>query len=147
MARIAHCRDSLHSTFLGKMPIMKHRILIVEDETDLAELLHEFLESEFDPVTFTDSRAALAAFQSSNFDLVMTDLTMPDLSGKQLITAIKAINPDIPILIITGRSGSDRDTQEAMALGCQGALIKPLPAPSQIIAIVKEHLKPRHQDS
>jgi len=124
---------------------MKPRIMIVEDEADLAELLHEFLESDFETVTYTDSRVALSAFKASSFNLVITDLTMPDVSGKQLIEAIRSLNRDIPILIITGRSNSDRDTQEAMAMGCQAVLIKPLPSPDQIIAIVRKHLHQSNQ--
>ncbi|MBN2643259.1 MAG: PAS domain S-box protein [Victivallales bacterium] len=81
------------------------RILFVDDEKILVELNKEALEAYGYKVTgISDSTQALKLFQSSpdDFDVVVSDLTMPGMTGDVLVEEIKKIRPDIPVVICTG---------------------------------------------
>lgn len=102
-------------------------ILFVDDERNLAELGAEMLEpSGYKVCVATDSREALALFQADPdaFDLVITDMTMPHFTGKQLAGAIKAIRPDLPVILCTGYSEliNERNARES---GIDDFLLKP----------------------
>jgi CheY-like chemotaxis protein len=88
-------------------------VLVVDDEVALTDLAREGLERLGYRVTvFNDPTDALAAFQTSpmSFDVVVTDMTMPKLTGDLLATAIKRIRPDLPVILLSGFS--DRVTPE-----------------------------------
>ena len=83
------------------------RILFVDDEADLSRIAKEVLENlGYQVVAETSSTSALELFkaQPSRFDLVITDLTMPKLTGLQLSQELIRIRPDIPIILCTGFS-------------------------------------------
>jgi two-component system, cell cycle sensor histidine kinase and response regulator CckA len=83
----------------------KANLLFVDDEASIVQLYRQMLEGLGYKVTaHTDSRAALEAFraQPGGFDLVITDLTMPGLTGIDLFREITAIRPDTPVILCTG---------------------------------------------
>jgi signal transduction histidine kinase len=81
----------------------KTKILVVEDEEPVRELLRDILESEGHSVTLAQSgREALSIFASIKFDAVFTDLGMPGMSGWELARAIRGQDDRIPIAVITG---------------------------------------------
>lgn len=80
-------------------------ILIVDDEVSLAEFIQEYLENCGYKVTAcTDSMQALKLFQAelNNIDLVITDQTMPQLTGMELIRQMRFYRPDIPVILCSG---------------------------------------------
>jgi len=102
-------------------------ILLVDDEKLLCEMGTIVLEKlGYKVTTFMDSQEALKTFESNpqDFQLVITDYTMPNLTGPQLMKKIKAIRSDIPMLLITGYSNlaTPENLQE---WGCDGILSKP----------------------
>ncbi len=104
------------------------RILVVDDEESIIKVLSESLEFlGYKPTAFSDSVDALACFSSSpeSFDLVITDMTMPRMTGDVLATKIMEIRPEIPVVLCTGYS---RKISEdiAGALGIRAFLYKPL---------------------
>lgn len=104
------------------------RILLVDDEEIVVKTYCKILEHlGYRVVAHTGGRDALAAFLSSPeaFDLVITDLIMPDLSGEKLSAKIAKVRPDLPILLITGSSRGISE-QEASSLGVKGCISKPL---------------------
>jgi DNA-binding NtrC family response regulator len=110
-------------------PLTKHwRIWVVEDQESLAtyylELLHE---QGYQVAVFTDPTEALRAFQrdSGSVDLVITDQTMPHLSGAELASAMLAIRPELPIVLVTGYS-ERINADEAKRLGIRCYLNKPV---------------------
>ena len=81
----------------------KTRILILDDEPIVCKRLEPtFLKAGYDVRTFTDSAKALAAFEASAFDIVITDLKMQGFDGMQFLTRIKETAPDTGIIVITG---------------------------------------------
>ena len=81
------------------------RILIVDDEADIAELEKEMVERlGYSAKAVVESGAALALFRENpdKYDLVLTDQTMPDMTGIDLARKLVSIRPDIPIVLVTG---------------------------------------------
>jgi PAS domain S-box-containing protein len=103
-------------------------VMIVDDELSLAMFAEETLaELGYEPVGFDSSVAALQAFSADprRFDLVLTDETMPDVSGTDLAREIRRLRSDIPIVLMSGYSGA-RLTERAHAAGVSEVLRKPL---------------------
>ena len=108
------------------------RILFVDDEEMLAELGQELLSSLGYQVTVAlNSREALKLFLSTPqaFDLVITDMTMPGLTGKELAKELLAARPDLPIILCTGFS-EHIDEEKAKESGICGYIMKPYAASS-----------------
>lgn len=106
----------------------KERILLVDDEESVAKLEKQMLERLGYQVTIRHtSLDALQTlkFNPESFDLVITDMTMPNMTGDKLAREMIALRPDLPIIICTGFS--ERINQEkAEALGIKGFLMKPV---------------------
>jgi DNA-binding NtrC family response regulator len=82
---------------------MKKHILIVDDEADIRELLGQFLESVDYKVTAVSSQAgALEAVRSEPPHLIISDLQLEDADGLQMIGRLKAVVPDVPVILLTG---------------------------------------------
>ncbi|MBE9502011.1 MAG: response regulator [Chloroflexi bacterium] len=79
------------------------RILVVDDEPEVAEVLKLMLRRFGHRVRIvSNGREALDAFSSEDYDLVSTDLCMPDLSGREVAKAVKGAKAEVPVLLITG---------------------------------------------
>ncbi|MEW5722057.1 MAG: response regulator [Thermodesulfobacteriota bacterium] len=102
-------------------------ILFVDDEPPLAQFVFEALSRlGYKVVTRTDPRQALADFQDrpEAFDLVITDMTMPHLTGEQMAARMLALRPDLPIILCTGFSEMILE-EKARALGIEDYIMKP----------------------
>jgi CheY-like chemotaxis protein len=105
-------------------------VMIVDDQRSLVALAEETLaELGYEPMGFDSSVAALEAFRADpqRFDLVLTDETMPDLSGVELAREIRRVRPELPIVLMSGYSGAQL-TARARATGVAEVLRKPLVA-------------------
>ena len=103
-------------------------VMIVDDERALVALAEEILaELNYEPVGFDSSIAALQAFraQPQRFDVVLTDETMPDLTGSEFAREIRKLHPEIPIILMSGYSGPQL-SERAQAAGVSDVLRKPL---------------------
>ena len=110
------------------LPTGTERILFVDDEQPLAYLGKLVLEGlGYKVVTRTSSIEALEAFRArpDSFDLVITDMTMPNMTGDKLAVEIMKIRPDVPVILCTGFSPAITG-EKAKALGIQAFLEKPL---------------------
>ena len=106
----------------------KERILFVDDEVILADMGQAMLERlGYQVTTFTSSEKALDAFRQNphQFDAVITDQTMPEMTGAEFSAAALRIRPNVPIIICTGYSNLI-DEEKAGQLGIQGYMRKPL---------------------
>lgn len=118
------------------------RILIVDDEPALVNLWAEALNNlGYETTGITNSREALEIFSThpEDFDLLITDLIMPDLNGLELARKVRAIRPEISIIACTGYS-ERFETEEIMALGIAKLFKKPLEI-RRLIEVVKQILK------
>ncbi|MBN2124311.1 MAG: PAS domain S-box protein [Deltaproteobacteria bacterium] len=110
------------------LPLGSERILFVDDEPALAEIGEGLLRSlGYDVVATTSSLEARDLFRAQpyGFDLVITDMTMPRMTGEILARELISIRPDIPVIISTGFSV--RVTEErASAMGVRAFMMKPL---------------------
>jgi predicted ATPase/signal transduction histidine kinase/ActR/RegA family two-component response regulator len=103
-------------------------VMIVDDEHALVSLAEETLaELGYEPVGFDSSLAALQAFRAEpkRFDLVLTDETMPDLTGTELAREIRQLRPEISIILMSGYGGTHL-SERALAVGVIDVLRKPL---------------------
>jgi signal transduction histidine kinase/ActR/RegA family two-component response regulator len=111
-----------------QVPSGSEHILLVDDEQALVEVGHEMLEEiGYTVITQTDAREALAVFraQPGQFDLVITDKSMPHMTGFDLAKEIFQIRPDIPVILCSGFH-DESDAARAKELGFREILVKPL---------------------
>jgi two-component system cell cycle sensor histidine kinase/response regulator CckA len=105
----------------------KH-ILIVDDEVLITSLYQEFLNDYgFDSIVCEDGASALRTFEQTNspFDLVITDQTMPYMTGTELSIALLARVPTLPIILLTGASEVIH-AESTNKIGIQHILQKPV---------------------
>ena len=118
------------------------KLLIIDDEPVICEGVRRILESEFFQVeTFANGHAALKRIEQEVFDLVITDLKMPGMSGMEVLKAIKQIQPNLPVIFITGYTSAD-SAVEAMKLGAADYIAKPF-TPEEMLSTVKSTLEQR----
>ena len=104
------------------------RVLVVDDEQSIVELMQRRLEKlGYRVTTAVNSKEALELFRArpEAFDLVITDQTMPLLTGEQLAGELLGIRQDIPIILCTGYSAK-LDETKAKALGIKALVMKPI---------------------
>lgn len=118
------------------------RILLVDDEQDLRETLADLLSGAGYRVTAADSgTAALTAARADRFDLLLTDLRMPGMDGAETVTAIKAIDPAIRVIVATGYS-SEEVTADCYRRGADDIVAKPFDI-EELLRLVERLLRPR----
>jgi len=103
-------------------------ILLVDDEEMIVDIMSEMLEQlGYRVSAFNNSRDALETFrfQSEKYDLVITDMTMPNMTGDQLAKEMKKLRPDIPIIICTGYNESISKAKSHFD-GIQDFIMKPV---------------------
>ncbi len=114
------------SNHISKQDGKGKHILVVDDEKSITVLLKDILENYGYKVTCeTDSSKAFDIFMSTDFDLVITDQTMPETSGIDLVKQILKTKPSTPIFLCSGYSESINE-EEALKLGCRKYLDKPI---------------------
>ncbi|MDD5285658.1 MAG: sigma-54 dependent transcriptional regulator [Desulfuromonadaceae bacterium] len=104
---------------------MKIKILVVDDELSMREFLSILLEREgYDVSVAGSAEEALRLMELSLFDLVLSDVNMPGLSGIELLSRIKQLSPETGVLMITAFSAAEQAV-EAMKLGAYDYIAKP----------------------
>ena len=115
----------------------RHKVLVVDDEEGIRDLLSRTLAmADYDVDTTSDGMSALESIRNDGYKLVIADLRMPGMDGLTLIREVKQINPQLPIIIITGYS-SESSAIEAVNLGVAGYLTKPVGIPQVLAAAAK----------
>jgi PAS domain S-box-containing protein len=112
----------------GPLPTGNERILFIDDERALIEIGGQMLERlGYEVVTKRNSVQALELFRAEpdRFDLVITDMTMPDMTGDKLAQELMKIRPQIPIILCTGHSILVSE-EKAKEIGIKAFVMKPL---------------------
>ncbi len=103
------------------------RVLIVDDQPELRRLFKRSLsKAGFEVVEAWNGRVAIQLLQQSRFDVVISDVRMPDLSGVELLKELHDLDPDLPVVLTSG-SPDESTSSEANQYGAFGYLMKPVP--------------------
>lgn len=132
------------------------KVLVVDDELIMRDLLAEILQRQkIEVATAENGRVALKLIKDEHFDLIITDMKMPGMTGLELLKQIKELHPEAIIVVITA-FGSIDNAVEAMQLGAFDYLLKPFSADSieamvnkagEHLGLVEENHCLRHQIS
>jgi len=121
----------------------RNRVLLVDDEESIRQLLLSILESKYDVEVAVDGETAMRLLREpdAHYDLLISDLNMPGIDGLMLIREAQRITPGLPAIVITGYS-SESSAIEALNLGVTGYLTKPF-GTSQVLAAAAKALGAR----
>lgn len=118
---------------------MEHRILIIEDEKELAQILGAYLEVEgFEAVAASDGEAGLKTFYEKKPSLVLLDIMLPKKDGIHVCKEIRE-SSEVPIIMISAKSG-EMDKVIALGIGADDYVTKPF-SPLELVARVKAQLR------
>ncbi|OPY10813.1 MAG: Transcriptional regulatory protein ZraR [Syntrophaceae bacterium PtaU1.Bin231] len=125
---------------------MGKSILLVDDDRLVRSFISTILKEDGHRVEEAESgRSGLEKFQGADFDLVVTDLRMPDLSGLDLIREGRKLRPESRWIIITAY-GSIGNAVEAMKVGASDYLTKPFGSPEELRHVVRRVLREADQE-
>jgi DNA-binding response OmpR family regulator len=100
-------------------------VLVIEDQEDLAALYESALSKEgYEVSKAYTGEEGFALFEDNGADAVMLDMTLPEMHGVQTLQAIRNLNANVPVIVVTGET-SDETRQQCERLGVQQYLSKP----------------------
>jgi two-component system, chemotaxis family, chemotaxis protein CheY len=118
------------------------RVLLVDDSSTMRSFVAATLEGEgnYEVVQVPSGFAALKLLPQSHFDLVITDINMPDINGLELIRFIRQSpqHKDTPLIIIS-TEGKERDRDKGLGLGANAFLVKPF-QPEELLELVEKYV-------
>ncbi|EAT14546.1 sigma-54 dependent transcriptional regulator [Desulfuromonas acetoxidans] len=118
------------------------RILVVDDEAVIREAVKRILEQEgYEVITATSGHTALEKVQIDDFTVVISDLKMPGMGGMEVLKSIKILQPDVPVIIITGYATVETAV-DAIKNGAFDYLSKPF-TPPQVKEMVNKAIEQR----
>ena len=102
------------------------KVIIIDDEQDITNTLSRYFnrKDKFELDTFTNPVNALEAIKQGNYDLVLTDIMMPEMDGIELLKKIKEEKPELPVVMMTAYSTIDK-ILECDKLGATDYITKP----------------------
>lgn len=124
-----------------------YRIMVVDDEEDICEVAHLLLESaHYEVACFGDAKSALKALDEDSFDLVLTDMLMPEMDGVELITEIRRRLPGQAIVAMSGGGHAPRESylEIARLYGVKGVLPKPFNRESLLETLLECGISPKN---
>ncbi len=122
-------------------PVKPARILVVDDEFSIREMLQDTLQQTgvYQVEAAEEGRMALQKLRAERFDLVITDLRMPEMDGNRLLDICRHEFPDIPVVVITGYARLETAI-DALRLGAANFITKPFRL-AEILDVVEKSLK------
>src|SRR5439155_9686061 len=132
---------------IAPMAASRVRVLVVEDSAAMRSFVTAALEQggPFDVTTCGSGFEALRALPRAHFDLIITDINMPDINGLELVKFVRESerHRQVPLLIISTQS-SEKDRERGLALGADGFLAKPF-KPDELRDAVAASLSPKRR--
>ncbi len=81
----------------------RRRALVIDDDTRVRDTLQEIMTSfGYSAATAASGPEGISLFDKGRYDVVLTDLMMPDMTGWEVLAAVRALDPEIPVIIVTG---------------------------------------------
>lgn len=104
----------------------KKKVLILDDEQDILNTLIRYFnrKGKVEIITFTNPIQAVEAIKSNNYDLLLTDIMMPEMNGVEVLKIVKDVKPELPVIMMTAYSTIDR-ILECEQLGASDYVTKP----------------------
>jgi len=120
------------------------RILVIEDDEEMRSLLEDFLRDEgYEAETALNGFEGLRKLAQETFDLVLTDVRMPGLTGLEILPAIKRAHPEVPVMVITA-FGNEEIHRRSLERGASGYLEKPIRFP-KLKALISQLVSPQRE--
>lgn len=114
------------------------KVLIIEDDLDIAELQKDYLELEgFEVTICTDGMKGLNTIKDNEFDLLILDIMLPKIDGFSILKSIQETK-DIPVLLVSAKK-EEIDKIKGLTLGADDYITKPF-SPGELVARVKSHI-------
>ena len=110
-------------------------ILIVDDDDVIRDTVFELLSTDYKCDTAETAEQALAKMEAEQFEVVLTDISLPGLSGRELLSRVLMLYPGTPVIIVSGISDREH-AEELIKLGAFDYLIKPFR-----LEVVEESIK------
>ena len=118
---------------------MDKKVLIIDDEEGVRESLTLILSDYYSLIVTEDAEQGIDCIREDpNIGLVLLDIKMPGHNGLEILEKIKSLNPEVPIVIVTGYKSVETAT-EAVRLGASGYIVKPFKA-EEILDVVRKKL-------
>jgi DNA-binding response OmpR family regulator len=117
---------------------IKQKILIIEDEEKIAEIVKAYLEKEGFGVALAETGEDGLRLLKESPDLIILDLMLPDMQGEEICKIIRK-GSDVPVIMLTARS-SEEDRVNGLGIGADDYVVKPF-SPRELVARVKAHLR------
>lgn len=118
-------------------------LLIVDDEKDFCKLLSNFLKNEgYEVLVSYNGESAVKTLEENSVDAVLLDLKIPDISGITLLTKIKNLDEDLPVIILTGHADV-KSAVKAMKIGAFDYLSKPVDE-EELLVVINKALKTKN---
>lgn len=109
---------------------MNEKILVVDDEKEIADLIEVYLQNEnMDVYKFYSGEEALSCIKSTDFDLAILDIMLPDISGLSICQMIRSKEYTYPVIMLTAKDG-ETDKITGLTLGADDYITKPYNWPS-----------------
>jgi len=122
---------------------MREKILIIEDEKKISDIVKTYLERDgFDVTAAGTGKEALKLIRDK-FDLIILDLKLPDMDGETICGSVREFS-DVPIIMLTAKS-SEEERVRGLGIGADDYVIKPF-SPRELVARVKAHLRRTKKD-
>lgn len=119
------------------------KVIVVDDEAEILETTTSYLEaSGFTPIPCASAAVALSVFSQAPVDAVLTDIKMPGLSGIDLLERIRKLDPQIPVILLTGNADVD-SAVTAVKKGAFDFILKPY-GMKQLVSAVDRAVQHRH---
>lgn len=119
---------------------MNEKILVVDDEKEIADLIEVYLQNEnMDVYKFYSGEEALSCIKSTDFDLAILDIMLPDISGLSICQMIRSKEYTYPVIMLTAKDG-ETDKITGLTLGADDYITKPF-RPLELVARVKAQLR------
>ena len=113
------------------------RVLVIDDEAPIRDLICTVLSSAgYEPVAAETSRSALTQVARDTLSLVVSDIRMPDLTGIELLEAVRSVRPSLPVVLVSG-FGTYDDLRAALDRGAHGFVPKPF-TQSELLTAVEQ---------
>ncbi|HEV7843107.1 MAG TPA: response regulator [Pyrinomonadaceae bacterium] len=124
----------------------EHCILVIEDQEDLSELYKARLKNAGYKVQLAlTGEEGLAEFKANGADLVLLDMTLPEMQGMQVLRELRTLNATVPIIIVTGETG-ELYREDCERLGVQGYLSKP-PDYDELLEMIRRSFEAPPEDA